>query len=91
MTLLLLLACGSEDPCAGVADPARSPMGLEVTAEEHPGWGRDTCVECHPSWTYHQADCMAEVTLDLAALPNAGAEACVSCHGGNGVWEDSGE
>ena len=92
MIVLLLIACGDPDPCAGQRDQSISPSGLGLTPEEHPGWARDSCVECHPTGTYHQLDCMVEVEVDLEALPERGAEECTACHGSNGVsdWEDTG-
>lgn len=85
---LLLLACGEPVACEGVADLGNSPGGLEMTAAEHPGWGREQCLSCHPAATYHQQDCTSSVDVDLVALgalDAADPTACVSCHGGNGV------
>jgi hypothetical protein len=86
MTLLMFLVACAEEPCG--QDPANSPSGLTLTLEDHPsGWGRESCVSCHPVGSYHQADCMDDVELDLEALDEV--QECSSCHGDNGVEGDS--
>jgi len=91
--LLLLLVAGCDedpDPCADRRDLLRSDAGLVVTADEHPdGWGRRACFQCHPAWTLHTVDCIADVALGDIEL--ARAEDCVDCHGANGVPAWTGE
>lgn len=92
--LLALLGCAPSAPCDTLLDLGATPLGLELTEAEHPGWGRTTCLQCHPVHTFHNYDCMSAVALDVEAL-DEGVDAsepttCIPCHGDNGVlqWSD---
>ena len=83
-----LAACGEEPgPCNARRDLLQSEDGLALTEVEHPGWGRAVCDQCHPVWTYHQADCLDGVAVDVDAIEATEPEDCVACHGDNGVAE----
>lgn len=84
--LLLLLGCGDDDPCAGRRDLATSPAGLDLTEGEHPsGWGRTECFQCHQAWDIHAEDCVDAVPVAMEPFEVSDPEACVACHGANGV------
>jgi hypothetical protein len=88
MILVLLLGCQDPASCDDLPDLGQTAGGLVLTADEHPGWGREQCSSCHAVGTYHQLDCISSVSLDLDALGDidpADPTACVSCHGSNGV------
>lgn len=94
LAALLMLSCADgTDPCADRRDLQRSEAGLTVTRDEHvEGWGRADCATCHPAGTFHDVDCLDDVTLDIDALSAVTApEDCVACHGDNGVdaWSEA--
>ncbi|MCA9493566.1 MAG: hypothetical protein KC621_26725 [Myxococcales bacterium] len=87
-----LIGCGEEPgPCDARRDLLQSEAGLVVTELEHPGWGRTECAQCHPVWTYHQADCADGVAIEVDAIDATEPEDCVACHGANGVeeWQEA--
>jgi hypothetical protein len=53
--LLLLLGCAPQDPCEVQRDLSGQPTVLELSAA-HPGWQRQTCLQCHPVRTFHTRD-----------------------------------
>jgi hypothetical protein len=85
LVLVVLVGCAVDpDPCAGRRDLATSPAGLALTRAEHPaGWGRAECLQCHPVWTVHQADCIDGV--DVTAIDPT--QDCADCHGDNGALD----
>ncbi|HJN73466.1 MAG TPA: hypothetical protein QGF58_05985 [Myxococcota bacterium] len=86
MSLLLLLACGDPDPCAGTRDLTRSPAALTLTAEEHGvGWGQEQCFQCHQAWNIHSQDCIGGVEVEEIEADPEDPSTCVPCHGDNGV------
>lgn len=98
LLLFGLVACAPSDPCDVLQDLAATPGGLELTEEEHPGWGRDVCLQCHPVSTFHEVDCFSAADVDFDAIDEQvdplEPETCIACHGTNGVegWVvDTGE
>ncbi len=98
LPLMLLCACGTDDPCEGLRDLATSPGGLTLTEAEHAlGWGQSDCFQCHQAFKIHRADCSSFDDsggfIDLAAVAEladpADTTSCVPCHGSNGVpgWD----
>ena len=87
LVAMALAACAPGDPCDTLDDLGTSPMALELTEAEHPGWGRTTCLQCHPIHTFHVADCVAgaEVDVDAIEADPEDPTTCVPCHGANGV------
>jgi len=94
LLLLGLAGCPPADPCTRVRDLATSPDGLDLTAEEHPGWGQTACFQCHPIVRIHRADCFSAAEINVAAIDDLvdvqDTTTCVPCHGANGVpaWVD---
>jgi len=92
---VMLVGCGTEDPCGDRVDPSTTPGGLELTQSEHSlGWGDAECFQCHQSWQIHVVQCMERVDVEEISVQVdvADTESCVSCHGANGValWTDTG-
>lgn len=84
--LLAALGCGRPDPCADV-DLGDSGVGLVLSAETHPGWGREQCFDCHVVARIHPGGCLPEGVVDEAALERT-EESCTTCHGNNGLAEE---
>ena len=87
--LLVVLGCDPE-PCEGSRDLAATPLGLELTAGEHPtGWGDGQCFLCHQAFATHLEPCTSVDGVDLRGIYDAAAEGdpaiCVTCHGDNGT------
>jgi hypothetical protein len=91
--LLLLAGCPPADPCTRIRDLATSPAGLDLTQDEHPGWGQTECFQCHQIVNIHRYDCFSAADIDVAAIRDLidpeDTSTCVPCHGANGVpeWE----
>lgn len=89
LALLALAACADPDPCDGVRDLLASPAALVLTEAEHPGWGRETCFQCHHIARIHRSECLEGAEVDLerirALADPEDPTTCVPCHGSNGV------
>jgi len=88
---LLLAGCAPADPCDRIRDLATSPAGLELTEDEHPGWGETACFQCHQVGRIHTHDCFSAAEIDVAAIADLvdpeDTTSCIPCHGDNGVPE----
>ncbi len=87
---LLCGACGSADPCVGVADIMETPQGLILTEDEHQaGWGSSQCFTCHQIWRFHVADCTESMDFDMESINEMvdveDPSSCTVCHGDNGA------
>ena len=88
----LLVGCGTFDPCDGVQDLSSTPLGVELTSSEHPGWGSDACFQCHSVVLIHRASCMTpDVDVDAinADIDVNNTQTCTACHGTNGLPEET--
>lgn len=81
---VLVASCGAPDRCADV-DLGDSGVGLGLSAETHPGWGRDACFDCHVAARIHLGACLPAGAVDPEALRDADALPCTDCHGDNGT------
>lgn len=89
--LLSLWACDDGAVCPEVP-MNEGPGGLLVLEDEHAtGWGEADCTQCHAIDVLHDRGCTPWVdpaalveTVDEAFAAD-GADACVTCHGTNGV------
>lgn len=86
MILLWLLGC-SVDPCDEVIDLSETPLGLDLTEEEHPGWGNAECFQCHQAWRIHANSCVDGVDISGIDPDVDDTRSCSECHGENGVSE----
>ncbi|MEQ1572546.1 MAG: hypothetical protein ABMA64_43400 [Myxococcota bacterium] len=74
--------CGPRDPCVDL-QLGDSGVGLALSPETHPGWGRSECFDCHVAARLHLGGCLPDGAVDPEALQGRD-EPCETCHGENG-------